>query len=671
LAALLSLTAVCAVATLFFPGTPWLGVLGGWGGLAVAPGFAVSRWLAPHERNWLTACRALFLSPLITGVLAMGLLFLGIPPAPAGAAIAVVAFLAAFITLGFQEPFRSPSPWERRLVLWCLVLAATILIPHAASEAIRARSDAWFHTAVVLEMKARGIPPGDPYFAGLPLNYAWFHHVVLLVWSSMAGARAYDVGGLVNAGWLVSLAGGVYSLSRRAGRPSREAFFAAVFVPVGLSAAFTLWLPVKVLRAFLGETGGVEHLRYLFDMTPFGFERVYHLTSSWGSVPALVNKFLVMTVYTGAVTGAVWVMEGLVGLIAVDRRRRHARRRALGLWWAVAAAVFGCWVLHPAVAVAVVGSAALAGMILLARPGPVLRRVVMVAAGAVLLGTAAAYPVLGMSVTRAGHGLPFGFDPAAAAAIAISSTAALLLGVPGLRRIPGWKGAPRTFLVLCWTTMVASLAVALPPPNTADKMAFVFYLMPAVSAGWVLGRWWYGSRRTGRVALVWAGLLLLLVPVNALYVAAVWFERDRPAVPAAEGELYAVLAAETPPDAVILDTAERDDVLVRVPRRQFWGREPYARQWGYDPMHMSVRRAVRDAWNPPGAPPRSVDPRAVRALDAFAAVDVGPLYLVWRPEDHDGLRFAEAFSPRDRARFEPVWANEAGEVLRYRPAGRR
>ena len=79
------------------------------------------------------------------------------------------------------------------------------------------------------------------------------------------------------------------------------------------------------------------------------------------------------------------------------------------------------------------------------------------------------------------------------------------------------------------------------------------------------------------------------------------------------------------------------DVLVSVPRRQYWGREAYAEQWGYDAAEMNRRRALRD---------RLVGPEATTTADETSP-DLAPLramgapvYLIVRAEDVGAGPFA-------------------------------
>ncbi len=675
-AAPLAVGAVAWLAGAAFDATPlrWLGAAVG---LGFAPGFAVSRLLGGVERGWLVISRSLFIGPLVSGAAATVLLVLGLTVPTAALLCLAAGYGAAFLALLRGQSPAGPSPrWERRLIVWLVVLAALALLPHALRSWVRMRSDAVFHTAVVFEIASRGVPPGDPYFAGLSLSYIWFYHAMLAVWAEAAGVLAWDLGGLLNAFWLVSLGGAVYALSRRAGRPGREAFFAALFVPLGLNAFFFLGFGVKLARSLVGETAGWGELRRLFSLRPFTFDQMLAFTSIYGSPPAFLNKYLVMTGLGGAITSLAWLGEGLVGWARSSSRPPRASGETARRFAGVSLAAFGAWVWNPGVA----GAGALgllpAGALLLAWPGAVRRRVVVMGASAFACGSALAAPLLLQTVGRAEASLPIGWSPAWAG-ILIASAAALVLGLPALRRLPARAGA-RAFRALALGMMVAALWTVLPPPNSGDKMPFVFYLFLAVAAGWTLARWWTALRARGRSAWAWTILIALCVPISALYLAVYLFEKAPAPSSRDARSLYAWMAERTPPDAVFVDSQERADVLALVPRRQYWGREPYAHQRGYPSAEMNRRRDVRDAlvgvcvdsrYPRPAIAP--VDTTAtLDALDAFAAENVGPLYVLWRTSDHGSARAGTSFMGRRADRFEIVWWNPEATVFRFLPARR-
>jgi hypothetical protein len=243
--------------------------------------------------------------------------------------------------------------------------------------------------------------------------------------------------------------------------------------------------------------------------------------------------------------------------------------------------------------------------------------------------------------------------------------AALCFGWPALRRAPRTP-ALHAFRVLALAFMAAALAIRLPGPNTADKMPFVFYILPAVAAGWGWASWVSRGRPRLRLAISLAALL----PVNLLYVAWYAFSPADPPPDIEAMRLRAWLRENAPPSAVVLDSGDRDEVVVWVPRRQYWGRESYARQWGYDPREMDERRRVRDVLlSRPRAAAFEVE-RAVIALDAFARNLEAPVFVIWRPADHGGAGDAESVLFRRPDRFRLVWYGDDAAVYRFLPITR-
>ena len=230
-----------------------------------------------------------------------------------------------------------------------------------------------------------------------------------------------------------------------------------------------------------------------------------------------------MTAFGGAVTSLAWLGEGLVGwarsMSMPSRVAGESARRFVG----VALAAFGMWVWNPGLAGAGGLGLLLAGVLLLVRPGAVPRRLVVMGAMAFACGSALAAPLLLSTVGRTEAPFPIGWSPAWAG-ILIASSAALVLGGPALWKLGARPGA-RVFQGLAVGMMIAALWTVLPPPNSSDKMPFVFYLFPAVAAGWTLARWWKALRARGRAAWAWAILIAVCVPISALYLAVYLFQR--------------------------------------------------------------------------------------------------------------------------------------------------
>src|SRR6185503_5572933 len=65
---------------------------------------------------------------------------------------------------------------------WTLLVGLLLAIHPALLQ----RADGWFHAAVTLQVAQRGLPPEDPFFAGLRLLYFWGTHAWAALWLTLA-----------------------------------------------------------------------------------------------------------------------------------------------------------------------------------------------------------------------------------------------------------------------------------------------------------------------------------------------------------------------------------------------------------------------------------------------------------------------------------------------------
>ncbi|TPW09793.1 MAG: hypothetical protein FD129_2088, partial [bacterium] len=205
-----------------------------------------------------------------------------------------------------------------------LLVVAAALLPAITRPWIRLRADSWFHAAVVFEIERGGIPPQDPYFAGLPLQYMWFFHWIMAGIRKVVAVTPFDLMVIVNGLALMTLimasADLAAWLARRQGEsPGRAATLAAVVVPLGLGVLFWLVMPIRALRALGGQHGGMSELVELFRLTPLDIPTARAFLSDFGSVPFFLNKFMVGTAYGLALTGLVIYLGALVRFIERPR----------------------------------------------------------------------------------------------------------------------------------------------------------------------------------------------------------------------------------------------------------------------------------------------------------------------------------------------------------------
>jgi hypothetical protein len=530
------------------------------------------------------------------------------------------------------SPDRPQDGEGRGARIIALVLTGVALLPALLHPWLRTRADSWFHAAVVAEIERAGVPPQDPYFAGLPLQYMWFFHAMLALVRRVLPIDVFDLMLLVNALALVMLLWAAADLAawlaRRNGLdPRRAATTAAYVVPLGLGVLFWIFLPIRALKSLAGRSGGADQLAEAFRWRPLDITTVRAFLSDFGSVPFFLNKFLVGTAYGLALAAFV------IYLGAVVRYAEQPRVRPLLV---AAPALFLALMFHPVVGFTTVAISGLTGVVLLAlgpgRGGLALRAVFGWGAAVAVPVLAAAPYLIGVTKGKPGGQLvPVHFDWVNVVGLLIGCAFVLLAGAGLVRRF--WRESTawgRLLAVWIVATLLFASFVRLPGPNTTDKFTYLLYLPLSIVAGVTLSARWRG-RRGALMAL------LILGPANLLAWASYLGEPDYSVRPREVVEAYDWLRANTPRDAVIIDSRDRCDVLVSVPRRQYWGREAYAEQWGYDAGEMDRRRALRDRLlgpaGPADVPGASPHLAPLRALGA-------PVYVIVRAEDVGAAAFA-------------------------------
>src|SRR5439155_1575134 len=140
---------------------------------------------------------------------------------------------------------------------------ALIALPGIVNPWIRVRSDTWLHGAIALEILDRGIPPHDPRFAGLTLNYVWIFNFFIAQLVSLAGGNPFTfmvVFNVVNTAVFLCL---VWHIAFTVWRGAAAAGMLFVHGVVGLSvlpvAAATLALTAVLARRH-AWLPGLSHL---------------------------------------------------------------------------------------------------------------------------------------------------------------------------------------------------------------------------------------------------------------------------------------------------------------------------------------------------------------------------------------------------------------------------
>jgi hypothetical protein len=619
--------AALAAGRLAGAGSP-LAVLGAHLVVAVAPGLVAWGLLVPRARPALGVAAALATGPVVALAALLPSLAFASPPT-AAVAPSVLAAAAAATLAALRIAPREIADEERgaRAALPILLVAVPIVaaLPLAA-EWWRVRSDAWFHAAFAIEVRDFGVPPQDPFFAGLPLRYFWMFHAMLSALSALSGASPFPFFWLVNAQALVAFVLGVHLLSAAFRRDAISNRLAVLMTLLGLNALFWAFLPLKAAAAFLGTSTGAGELARIFNQFPIDLMRWIHFLSPLdGAQPFFLSKFFVGSAFSVGLA-----LAPLCLLLAVRALRRPSGGEAtLG-----GVAVAGLWAYHPDIGVFLGAAAGGAAVWLVARARGEERARVVGALGPLALAAVAATLVFAPYLTGIGGGAATGspafLAPSArrAAAIAASGAAILALAPFALGDLSRRAGPAGLFL-LATGLLLAGLALVVRLPGsvnaqTMDKNPYFVALGLAIPAGWALADLTRGIPSAGRrrAAIAWtAGGLLL--PANLAMLFGYLFLPRRAEVPLAERELTAWVRSATPRDAVFLESRgiephARMRLPVLAPRRVFAGADHLASEWHYPAVEVARRVAIEESLSTGAAP------RAIAHLAALGA----PLYLV-------------------------------------------
>lgn len=565
--------------------------------LALAPGAAAWVLIDPAPCRLDIVLASILIGPLVTGAFGSALMLAGLSAGTTAMATTIVVG----VVFALSVVLRQAPPSERgrsstgRYVLLTLVIAVFCLaagyLP-LTRELWRQWSDAWFHGAVVAQIETWGLPPEDPYFAGMSLQYMWFYHVLLTVLSTAMRVDALFVPPLLNMQALAGFALCAFVLSRTLRRQFSYGVFAALTAVLAMNAGIWFFLPLKLIRALIGEVHGWEEIVRNFTLIPFDRETVTNWVTVFFNQTFLLNKFIVATAFSLGLCymAALWY-GGALYLSRPDRR---------GLT-IIFASIAGMLLFHTLVAFIMVGTfLGTAAMLWLFRSslrdysGRTIVRALLAGAAAILLTAPYIYSVMHMK--EGGQLFPISFSLKKSAGILISCGLVIALSAFQLRRLAQERRmAPWLLLLGSAVVFVFCNIIQLPASNTYDKLPFFVFFPLAVIGSWTFAdrysRAQASPRFRRRVAAV---ALLLLLPVNILLTVSYYVSRPEAHVDAAELRVAEWARRETRRDAVFFDSNDRVFLLVTGPRRYYWGRAAYAEQWGYPKEEMNRRRHARD-----------------------------------------------------------------------------
>jgi hypothetical protein len=567
------------------------------------------------------------LSPVLVATLGTAAMLIGVPPRAVATSLVILSGFAALIALGGGKVIRRDPPLARgeAIVLLALFIVAVAAIGYLpfTREWWRMRADAWFHAAIVAQIKDFGIPPDDPYVAGLRLQYMWFYHVFVFIVSQASGIGVFVIMALANAHALIAFAMVAFLFSAAFKKPFSHNVASTLTTIFGMNAAFWTLLPYKLLHIFTGEVRGAADAARLLNLQPFDMFRVRRFVQMANNQEFLLDKFMVGTAFSLGLC--------LMALLwyAATRYHSEGRRKDLVLCFLSA---FGVMVLHPALgSVVFAGVAGGAGILVVfkrLRAGVSMRRslillVALVACGLIIL------PYLhSVSPPKGGRqAIRIGLSGAKTIGILSSCILVIFLAAFQMKRVVRSRDIAMRFLV--WSTAAVigiCTVINLPASNSYDKLPFLVFLPLAVVGGWTIAEFAERGRTVGRRRLRFVlASVIAFGPLNLLMFAGYYHTAPIYRLNANEKEVAAWVRTNTPRDAIIFDTNLRCFLVVAGPRRYFLGNESLAEMWGYDKKEIARRKQIVDELFSPDA----IDPPTLEALGRMKS----PLLVIVRRDD--------------------------------------
>jgi len=456
----------------------------------------------------------------------------------------------------------------------------------------RTRSDAWFHLSVIAEISDFGLPPQDPYFYGMPLQYMWFYHVLVLVASRASGISPSYVMALFNIQALVGFMLGAFLLAQLLKKRFAHGMSSMLTAILGINALFWLFLPIDIARAFVGEDRGWNVVSRVLSLTPLNNVTVRQFLVIYNNQYFLLNKFVVMTAFSLALSFMAACWYGMAGGLA--------KKKAFPLCLVFFCA-FGMLAFHP-----IAGFISLAGLggglVLLSLRNPhiggagrrttVLLITLLVAAAVLLLP----YLYNIMHGKESGQLLPVDVSFQQISGLLIACALGILLAAFQVKKLMKQRTVEARFFLLAALCMILiSLFIHLPGPNKFDKPAFFMFFPLAIAGGWTLAElpqrnFSLFKKKLGMVLV----FVVLFLPLNLIAFLGDFATPTGDVLTKEEKRIAEWAGRHTARDAVFIDNKERNFILIAGPRRNYYGSYSYANQWGYDREEMARRKRVMD-----------------------------------------------------------------------------
>jgi len=590
--------------------------------LMLCPGAALYFFFETRPRLIESLAAATLLSPVVVAALGAALLRAGIMANSAAAAVCLLCSVLTLVAIYRSGPGVRSVTGRELLALGTLVVTLCVACGYLpfTEEWWRIRSDGWFHRGVIAQIADYGVPPGDPYFAGTELQYMWFYHAWNLIVSQAANVRPQWTMALFNTLSLVGLILTGFLFAGVFRDRFSDRMWSAATIPLGLSAAYWLFMPIRLGRAFTGEVRGWEEVKRQLSLSPLNVDTASEFMRVYFNPEFFLDKYIVPTAFS---LGMSLYVFGWYASSAYFRDRRTS------LLVLMAAAIIGMLGFHTLVGVvALVGALGGIGCCWLTR-----RRIrayllaPSLALGAVTLGAAATMLPYVYSITRLKEPskvFPIGLSLEKTVGVIIGCA---LVGGLALFQRRFFRTTEMSNRYVLWATIAVTafcLIAVLPGSNEYDKPAYFIFIPLAVIGGWTLAdlsRRWSGKTRIWKMSLV---ALLCFAPANVLGFLGSYATPIPEEVSASEHRLAGWVRSNTSRDAVFIDEDNRIFLIAEGPRRYLYGRHAYARHWGYNVHSMAIRHHVRQNLYSTDAP-----------LDANTLQSLGespwPIYVIVRP----------------------------------------
>jgi hypothetical protein len=582
------------------------GVPGDWclfPALGVFPGMALVTLLPLERGTFARWVLGLAVSPLVSTVAAWALMSAGLPLPASALGVAVLGW-ALWLLAEVREARRGDPAPECREGLrfawgWSAGAGAVVAAVMFVNPYLRIRGDAWVHGGIIWEIIERGIPPQDPRFAGLTLNYVWFYNYFIALLTSLRGGDPFALMAISNAVSTFVTLGLAWLIGRRLWSSSRAAAGAALLMALGFNAAMWILWSMRLVRFRTGRLANPEEIAAAFAASHWNDARViFEFTPPHTAMVSFLDKLL-----HGTALNVGYLML-LVYLWAMVRALQGKRGPAL--FWGAAAAS-GMLFFHGVVGLSVIpvalGSLGLAWLLAGRWNWLPARAQLLSFAGATVAGALLAAPYT-IAISRAWPATKSGLhhsylrvEPTQLLTILTALAVAAWFARRPLRRVIAERRGAAAVLALYVAGMLVFSSVVSLPLGNQTKFIFEVFVGLAVIGGAAfheeLTAW---RRRFGLAGAVAIGAVVLAgIPVLTLR----GYLLDRsgttaPEAHAAPGEeaLYAWMRAATPAQAVFTDHHFRSLIMVKGRRQLLLGSEAGPERAAFPLDQVLERRAV-------------------------------------------------------------------------------